>query len=134
MRTFIALFVLTTGLSGVALAQSDSTPVRKAVVYTVVDVPPRYPGGMSKFNTYLRKNLRYPEAARNARIEGRVFVSFIVTDQGAVEEVKILKGSGYRTEEEAERLVNDMPKWEPGKLNGMPVNVRYNVVVPFELR
>lgn len=88
---------------------------------------------MSRLGNYIRQNLRYPEAAIKAKIEGRAFVSFIVMKNGNVQDVQILKGLGYGTNEEAVRLIQSMPNWNPGKQSGRPVNVKYNLVVPFTL-
>lgn len=102
-------------------------------IFTVVEVPPSFPGGMSRLGDYIRQNLRYPEAAINAKIEGKAFVSFIVMKNGSVQDVQVLKGLGYGTNEEAVRLIQTMPAWNPGKQSGRPVNVKYNLVVPFKL-
>lgn len=102
-------------------------------IFTVVEVPPSFPGGNAEINRYLRKNMRYPEAASIAKAKGRVFVSFIVTKEGRIQDVTILKGQGYGLDEEAKRLVETMPNWTPGRQAGRPVHVRYNLVVPFEL-
>lgn len=89
---------------------------------------------MSQLGEYFRKNLRYPETARNARLEGKVFVSFIVTDKGRIEEVYALKRLGMGLDEEAVRLIQTMPNWIPGKQSGRAVTVRYNLPVNFSLR
>lgn len=102
-------------------------------IFTVVEVPPSFPGGMSRLGDYIRQNLRYPEAAINAKIEGKAFVSFIVMKNGSVQDVQVLKGLGYGTNEEAVRLIQTMPNWIPGKQSGRSVNVKYNLVVPFTL-
>lgn len=102
-------------------------------VFTVCEVPPYFPGGMAKLGNYLRQNLRYPEAARKAKVDGKVFVSFIVTNQGLIKDVNLLKGLGYGINEEAVRLVQTMPAWIPGRQSGRSVNVKYNLVIPFDL-
>lgn len=101
-------------------------------VFTVVQVPPSFPGGNAQIGPYLRQNLRYPEAAMNAKVEGKVFVSFIVTYEGRIQDVTVLKGYGYGLNEEAVRVVQAMPTWTPGRQAGRPVNVKYNLVIPFE--
>ncbi|GAB3809107.1 hypothetical protein GCM10028819_49640 [Spirosoma humi] len=101
-------------------------------VFTVVQVPPSFPGGNGQIGPYLRQNLRYPEAALNAKVVGKVFVSFIVTYEGRIQDVNVLKGYGYGLDEEAIRVVQTMPAWTPGKQNGHPVNVKYNLVIPFD--
>lgn len=102
-------------------------------VFTVCEVPPSFPGGNERISGYLRQNLRYPEEAIKARVQGRVFVSFIVTKEGQIKGVTILKGYDHGINDEAVRLIQTMPNWMPGKQNGRPVTVKYNLVVPFEL-
>lgn len=111
---------------------TDQSP-RVEEVFTVVQVPPSFPAGNDKIGSYLRQNLRYPEAALIAKVGGKVFVSFIVTYEGRIRDVTVLKGYGYGINEEAIRLIQTMPIWTPGKQAGHPVNVKYNLVIPFEL-
>jgi len=113
-----------------SLSTDQST--REEEVFTVVQVPPSFPGGNDQIGPYLRQNLRYPEAASKAKVEGKVFVSFIVTHDGRIQNVTVLKGYGYGIDEEAIRLVQNMPAWTPGRQAGRPVNVKYNLVIPFE--
>ncbi|MBD2756166.1 M56 family metallopeptidase [Spirosoma validum] len=102
-------------------------------VYTAVEEQPKFPGGMAKLGQYLGENLRYPEVAQKAKAEGRVFVRFIVTKEGDITNVEILKGIGYGTEEEAKRVVSQMPRWEPAMQNGEAVNVQYHLPINFQL-
>lgn len=102
-------------------------------VFMVVEQQPEFPGGMEKLGKYLSENLNYPAAAKKASVQGRVFVNFIVTKTGDVTDVNILKDVGFGTGEEAVRVVSQMPRWKPGKQDGRPVNVRYNLPINFEL-
>lgn len=117
-----------------AHAQTDSTAKSPSKVFTVVEQHPEFPGGMRKLGEYIEQNLHYPDAARRARVEGRVFVSFVVTDEGHIENVNVLKGIGFGTNEEAIRLVASMPNWIPGRLAGKAVSVAYNLPINFSLR
>ncbi|GAB2519344.1 M56 family metallopeptidase [Spirosoma aerophilum] len=114
-----------------------SIPARKPVkvdgeIFTVVEQTPEFPGGIPGLITYMDKNLKYPEAAQKANVHGRVFVSFIVTKTGEVTDVQILKGIGYGTDEEAVRVVKNMPNWKPARQNGEVVNVKYNLPINFQ--
>ena len=102
-------------------------------IFTVVKSPPSFPGGNARLQDYIRKNLRYPEDAIKNKVQGRVFVSFIVRKEGTLQDVTVLKGMGHGTNEEALRLVQAMPNWNPGKQSGRVVNVKYNLVIPFTL-
>ncbi|GAB3748954.1 M56 family metallopeptidase [Spirosoma pomorum] len=102
-------------------------------VYTVVENQPEFPGGMAALGSYLEKNLKYPMPAQRANVSGRVFLSFIVTTAGEIKNVEVLKGIGFGTDEEALRVVAAMPRWKPGSQDGVPVNVKYNLPINFEL-
>ncbi|SFD82197.1 M56 family metallopeptidase [Spirosoma endophyticum] len=117
---------------------SAQTSVRKPVkvdgeVYTVVENQPEFPGGMEGLGAFMQKNLKYPEAAQKAEVEGRVFVRFIVTKEGDITDVQILKGIGYGADAEAVRVVKSMPRWKPAKQGGQAVNVQYNLPINFQL-
>ncbi len=123
------------------LTQHDATTnasVRKPVrvdgeVFTVVEQQPEFPGGMKALGTYLNQNLKYPDAAEKAKVSGKVFVSFIVTKTGEITDVQILKGMGFGTDEEAIRVVSQMPRWKPGRQEKELLNVRFNLPINFEL-
>ena len=66
--------------------------------------------------------------------KGRVFVGFVVSKDGSITDVKILKGVSPRLDAEAIRLVEEMPKWKPGKQRGKAVNVRFNLPITFRLQ
>lgn len=102
-------------------------------VYTLVEENPEFPGGISGMYKFLGNNLRYPSEAVEKRIEGKVFLSFIVNEQGYIRDVKVLKGLGYGTDEEAVRVMLSMPKWKPARHSGKAVALRYNVPISFVL-
>ncbi|PRY41896.1 outer membrane transport energization protein TonB [Spirosoma oryzae] len=102
-------------------------------VFTVVEQQPEFTGGNAALGQYLQKNLRYPAAAQRANIAGRVFVSFVVNTDGSIQDVQVLKGLGFGTDEEAKRVVQGMPKWRPGKQSGRPVRVKFNLPINFTL-
>ncbi len=85
-------------------------------------------------NRYLAKNIRYPKFARTAEIEGRVILKFTVDEDGAIAEVKVMKGIGGGCDEEAVRVVSEMPYWEPGIQNGKTVRVYFTLPISFKLK
>ena len=103
-------------------------------IFTVVEQQPEFEGGMQALMTYLGENIRYPAAAQKANVQGRVFVSFVVTKKGDIADVTILKGIGFGCDEEAIRVVSRMPNWKPGSQSGILVNVRYNLPINFQLK
>lgn len=103
-------------------------------IYEVVENMPRFPnGGMSALMQYLNENIRYPEAATKAGVQGRVTVQFIVDKDGSIDDVKILRSVNPDLDAEAIRVIKMMPRWEPGTHKGKPVRVKYTVPVMFRL-
>ncbi len=85
------------------------------------------------FSSYLQENLHYPIKAKENRITGRVVVKFIVTETGAIDSVHVVKGIGAGCDEEAIRVIKNMPPWKPGKQNGKPVRVYFTQPITFNL-
>ena len=102
-------------------------------VFTVVEQQPEFPGGMAALGDYLHKNLKYPAAAQRANVQGRIFLSYIVTKTGEITDVKLLKGIGFGADEEGIRVVQNMPRWKPAMQDGKVVNVRFNLPINFSL-
>ena len=103
-------------------------------IFQIVEEMPSYPGGEAKLFEYIKKNMKYPQIARESGIKGRVFVSFVVEPDGSVSNVKVLRGIGGGCDEEAMRVVKAMPKWKPGKQRGKAVRVSYMLPVNFQLQ
>lgn len=107
-------------------AEPDTIPNK---VFTVVEKYPEFPGGPEALRKFLDENVKYPQQKK--RKNGNVFVSFIITDQGNVSNVEVVKGLGKGYDEEAVRVVSSLPRWKPGVQSGIPVNVKYNLGVHF---
>ena len=101
-------------------------------VYEIVEQIPEYPGGLTALMNYLRTNTRYPAAAQKAGIEGRVIVSFIVEPNGSVSNVEIVRSVDTDLDQEALRVVRQMPKWKPGKHDGSTVRFKYHLPIKFK--
>lgn len=101
--------------------------------YDLVDVQPRPEGGMKEFYKYINQNLQYPEDARMARIEGKVFVMFMIDKTGAITNVRVVKGIGESCDAEAARVIQNSSKWSIPKKNGKPVKVRMILPITFKL-
>lgn len=99
----------------------------------VVDQQPEFPGGDAMLAQYLSRNISYPQAASNASQQGNVRVKFVVNEDGSISNVTVVRGFGYGSEQEAIRVVNSMPRWKPGKNNGVPVKVWFQLPVRFVL-
>ncbi|PWK28175.1 protein TonB [Arcicella aurantiaca] len=101
--------------------------------FITVEQNPEFMGGMEALAKFLQKNLRYPTSAANANVEGKVFMQFVVGQDGSITKVDILKGIGFGCDEEAQRVVKLMPKWSPGKQSGRAVAVRFTLPISFHL-
>jgi len=93
-----------------------------------------FPGGEEKLYEYLGKNIKYPEAAKKAGIEGRVFINFVVTETGEITEAKVLRDVDKDLDAEALRVINTMPNWSPAEKNGHTVAVQYTIPIMFKLQ
>ena len=98
------------------------------------EILPVFPGGTAKLFSYLSDNLCYPVPARRKNIQGKVFVSFVISSDGTIKDVTITKGLGYGCDEEVIRVVSNMPKWIPGYQSGRAVPVRYSMPITFTLQ
>jgi len=103
------------------------------IAYFPYEVMPTYPGGETALLRFLSNNIRYPVSAQRNGVQGKVVVKFVVDSVGNVVKAKILKSVMRDLDEEALRVVNNMPKWKPGMQDGKAVNVRYSLPVSFKL-
>jgi len=99
-----------------------------------VEVKPGFPGGEVAMMKYLHDNINYPEIARQGNIHGTVYVSFVIERDGSVSNVKIERGIGGGCDEEAIRVIQNMPVWEPGRQLDKPVRVWFTLPIKFTLK
>ena len=103
--------------------------------YLVVEVMPQFPGGVNEMMVFFSKNSKYPKQARKKNWTGKTYISFIVNDNGELQDYKIVKSSGYEIlDNEALRVMKAMPKWEAGSQNGKNVPVLINIPFNFTLK
>lgn len=102
-------------------------------VFTSVEHTPEFPGGMEAFFQYLAKNIRYPAAARDKNITGKVIVTFIVEKDGSLSDVKAVRSPDQSLADEAKRVISESPKWKPGTQNNHVVRVQYTIPVQFSI-
>ena len=111
----------------------DTTTQPKEKVYTIVESMPEFPGGDKALRKFLDENVQYPEDAKVKKIQGKVFVNFIVNREGKVMDAKVLRGIRPDLDAEALRVIRSMPNWTPGKQNGKTVSVSYTIKIDFSL-
>jgi protein TonB len=112
----------------------EEEEIEEAEIFTVVEESPSYPGGDAARIKFLQENIEYPQMARESGIQGTVYVTFVVEPDGRVSGVRVLRGIGGGCDEEAIRVVQKMPKWNPGKQRGKPVRVQFNMPIKFTLQ
>ncbi|MDR2622257.1 MAG: TonB family protein [Dysgonamonadaceae bacterium] len=103
-------------------------------IFQHVEQMPRFPGGDEELLKWLSSNIQYPPVASEQGIQGRVTLRFVVRPDGSIDDVQIVKSLEPSCDREAVRAVKKMPKWLPGKQNGNPVSVYYNLPVVFRLQ
>ena len=115
---------------------SDPIEIKTDSIYDYPAVMPEFPGGQQAFVNYLNTNIIYPEDAKEMGIEGKVFVSFVVFEDGSIQQVSILRGikGNLSCEKEVLRLIKRMPNWIPGKNNsGNVLKARVKTPIVFNL-
>ncbi len=100
----------------------------------VVSKMPEYPGGLRPLMNYLSSNITYPKKARNKGIQGTVYISFVVNEEGVLESFDIVRSVHPDLDREAMRVVRSMPKWQPALAQNRPVKVQYNLPIRFTLK
>ena len=115
-------------------AKQDKVAKENAEVYDMVEQAPQFPGGPQALMKWLGENLRYPVAAQEAGVQGRVICQFVIQADGTIGETKIMRGVSPELDAEALRIVKAMPAWTPGMQDGQAVNVRYTLPVTFRLQ
>lgn len=103
-------------------------------VFQSVEQMPQFPGGDVELMKYINSHIKYPTMAMENNIQGRVVVQFVVTKNGSIGEVKVLRSRDKDLDNEAVRVVKSLPNFIPGKMNGQPVNVWYTLPVTFKLQ
>ena len=87
-------------------------------LFNKIDKKPKFPGGIEQLLKYLSENIKYPKTAKDAGIQGKVYISFVINKNGEVTDVKAIKGVSKELDEEAIRVISTMPNWSPGIQNG----------------
>lgn len=118
----------------VVVKEPEPVKPKEDEVFVAVEQQAEFPGGQAALMKWLSTNIRYPEAAQQNEIQGRVVVKFIVEKDGSVSHAEIVRGVDKDLDREALRVVQRMPKWQPGKNNGVAVRSYFNLPVTFKLQ
>ncbi len=112
----------------------EVTPIKEKTFDTgLLEQYPEFPGGEDAMAAFLKSNLKYPKKAQEEGESGKVVLEFVVDRNGKISEIDFLKKAGFGFDDEAKRVMNMMPDWKPGKINGEPVKARYQIPILFEL-
>lgn len=105
----------------------------KVYDFASIEQKPTFPGGEEALYKFIGDNLRYPVIAQENGDQGRVQVSFVVSETGKITDVKIARGKTPELDKEAVRVVKSLPNFIPGKQNGHPVKCKYILPIVFKL-
>ena len=118
----------------VVVKEPEPEVKHKEEIFVAVEQQAEFPGGQAALMKWLSQNVRYPETAQQNDVQGRVIVKFVVEKDGSIGTATILKGVDKDLDREALRVVKKMPKWQPGKNNGVAVRSYFNLPVVFKLQ
>ncbi|WP_221394505.1 M56 family metallopeptidase [Dyadobacter sp. NIV53] len=113
--------------------ESQQNPTNRIKEFSVVEEKAEFPGGNPEMIKFLAQNIRYPSEASKANISGTVLISFIVNEYGEIRKPKIIKGLGFGIDDEATRVILNMPNWKPAIQNGNPLRSEYSIFIRFAL-
>lgn len=103
-------------------------------VFVIVEENPEFPGGEEARQKFFVENIEYPRVAKEAGVEGRIMVSFVVEPDGRITNVKVVRGKIQALDDEAVRVTKMMPRWKPGKQRGKSVRCQFTMPVFFMLQ
>lgn len=118
----------------VIVEEKKPEPPAEDKVFDSVEQDPQFPGGQGALLKYVADHIKYPSVPQENNIQGRVVLQFVVTRDGSVGQVKVVKKVHPDLDAEAVRVVKSLPKFTPGKMNGHPVNVWFTLPVVFKLQ
>lgn len=116
------------------VVQKEEEDEEEAQVFFIVEEMPEFPGGELALRKWIANEIKYPVIAQENGIQGKVYVTFVVGKDGSISNATIARGVDPSLDKEALRVVNQLPKWKPGKQRGKPVNVSYTVPINFVLQ
>ncbi len=134
----ILFFVMVLMVNMVSVGQDvrkdkDARTEQDGAIFTIVEQMPEFPGGMEALYQFLAANIKYPGGPDDC-VSGKIIVSFVIEKDGTVSDAKVVRKLHPAFDAEALRVVKLMPKWEPGRQEGKPVRVQFNLPINFNLK
>ncbi|MBS1525861.1 MAG: energy transducer TonB [Bacteroidetes bacterium] len=117
----------------IVIGSPDDTTANRGKIFTAVEQEPSFPGGHDGFTRFLIKNIRYPPTAAEKRIQGNVYLTFIVERDGSLSDIRVIRSVSPDLDAEALRVMKMSPKWSPGIQNYKAVRVQYSMPISFTL-
>ncbi len=111
--------------------QENIELVPKDSIYDAADVDPEFPGGQEVMQKFIAENFHLSEKAKKEGKEGMVYTQFVVNKKGEITNVETLKGVSPEVDEECIRVIESMPRWTPGEINGKKVSVKF--IIPMNV-
>lgn len=132
----LILFTLTISLISCSIFKKEPKiePIDPNKIYSQVDKQPEYTGGNDELFKFLSKNIKYPQMAKEAGVQGKVYVSFVVERDGSVSTAKVLRGIGSGCDKESIRVVESMPNFIPGEVRNQAVRTSFVLPINYTLR
>jgi periplasmic protein TonB len=113
--------------------ETNQVVEEEAPAFIVVEEMPIFPGGDAAMMKYIADNIKYPQICKENNISGKVFVNFIINEQGKVDKVKVVRGVDPYLDKEAIRVIESLPDWTPGRQRGKAVRVQFTIPISFAL-
>ena len=117
-----------------SISETEPMVTDTSIVYRFIDEPAEFPGGIKAMKTYLKTKLIRPESVVSGKTAGFSYALFTIERDGSITDLKIIRGikDCQECDAEALRVIQSMPKWKPGKLNGQVVRSLYNLPIAFK--
>lgn len=132
--SFSFAFLLVSNLLSQDTSQINNSIIDENTIWQVVEISPEFVGGQQAMFQFLSEQIKYPEEAIKKNKEGKVYVSFIVEQDGRISNAVVKRGIGNGCDEEAIRVINSMPSWKPGMQDGKTVRVQFILPIHFRLK
>ena len=115
------------------IERPDEAEENETEIFITAEVMPTFPGGLAALYKHIAANVKYPESARENSLSGKVYVQFVINQKGEVENAVIYRGIDPLLDREAIRVVQSLPRWNPGTQRGKPVKVQFTMPINFQL-
>lgn len=129
--TVLAIYLMQLGCAFGQTSDDVRRIIENASVYTIAEINPAFPGGIDSLKSYLKRNVVYPELYRKFKYKDRIFVKFVVEKDGCLTNLNFLTEGKKEFMKEAQRVIENMPKWNPGMQDGKPLRVYFTLPVKF---